>query len=42
MQCDSSHAPHLCAEVYAGIAYRDGQRVATLKSSPEHAEKVAA
>lgn len=38
------NAPHLCAEVFAGIAYQDGERVVTAKakSSPEHPEKAAA
>lgn len=36
--------PHLCAEVFAGVAYVDGQRVITTPAqpSPHHAEKVAA
>jgi transposase-like protein len=38
------NAPHLCAEVYAGVAYADGQRVVTTrpKTSAKPAEKVAA
>lgn len=38
------NAPHLCAEVFAGVAYQDGERVVTAKAkpSPEHPEKVAA
>lgn len=36
------NAPHLCAEVYAGVAYADGQRVVTTRPSPEPAEKLAA
>jgi transposase-like protein len=28
------NAPHLCAEVYAGVAYQDGQRVVTTKPAP--------
>jgi transposase-like protein len=38
------NAPHLCAEVYAGVAYADGQRVVTTKpkGSPDQPEKAAA
>jgi transposase-like protein len=38
------NAPHRRAEVYAGVAYADGQRVVTTKSksSPAHREQVAA
>lgn len=38
------NAPHLCAEVYAGVVYQDGERVVTtpMNTSPEHSEKVAA
>lgn len=39
------NAPHLCAEVFAGVAYQDGERVVTAKAkcSPEpQPEKVAA
>jgi putative transposase len=38
------NAPHLCAEVFAGVAYQDGARVVTAQaqSSPTHPKKVAA
>lgn len=38
------NAPHLCAEVFAGVVYHDGERAvtATPKSSEEHPEQVAA
>jgi len=38
------NAPHLCAEVFAGVAYQDGERIitATAKSSSTHPKKVAA
>jgi len=38
------NAPHLCAEVYAGVAYQDGQRVVTTRPapSPEPPAEVAA
>ena len=38
------NAPHLCVELYAGVAYADGQRVVTTKSNtaPTHPEQVAA
>ncbi len=38
------NAPHLCAEVFAGVAYQDGERVVTAKatSSSEHPKKAAA
>jgi transposase-like protein len=38
------NAPHLCAEVYAGVAYQDGERIATTKSQalPEDSEEAAA
>jgi transposase-like protein len=38
------NAPHLAAEVYAGVAYQDGRRVVTAKAqpSPKHPKKVAA
>ena len=39
-------APHLCVEVFAGVAYADGQHVLTTitpaMSSPQHAEQIAA
>jgi transposase-like protein len=37
-------APPLCAEVFAGVAYRDGERVVTTtsKPSPENPKKAAA
>jgi putative transposase len=35
------NAPHLCAEVYAGVEYRDGERVRTAKPSRPR-ERVAA
>ena len=36
------NAPHLCAEVYAGVAYHDGERVVTAKASAIARESVAA
>jgi len=38
------NAPHLCAEVFAGIQYEDGARIVTTKgkSSSTHPKKVAA
>jgi hypothetical protein len=36
------NAPHLCAEVYAGVAYQDGARVVTVKSSSTARKHVAA
>lgn len=38
------NAPHLCAEVFAGVAYQDGERVVTAKptSSSEHPRTIAA
>jgi len=38
------NAPHLCAEVFAGVEYQDGVRVVTAKAkpSPDHPEKAAA
>lgn len=36
------NAPDLCAEVYAGIEYRDGERVRTSKASAHPRERVAA
>ena len=36
------NAPHLCAEVYAGVAYQDGARVVSVKSSSTARKHVAA
>ena len=36
------NAPHLCAEVCAGVAYQDGERVITLRSASSTQESVAA
>ena len=38
------NAPHLCAEVYAGVAYQDGERIVTTKPQalPEDSEEAAA
>jgi len=36
------NAPHLCAEIYAGVAYQDGARVVTVKSSSTARKHVAA
>jgi transposase-like protein len=36
------NAPHLCAEVYAGVAYQDGVRVVTSRSASSTQESVAA
>lgn len=36
------NAPHRCAEVYAGVAYQDGVRVVTVKSSSPARKHVAA
>jgi hypothetical protein len=42
--CRKLNAPHRCAEVFAGVAYRDSECVVTAKvtSSPEHPKQVAA
>jgi len=36
------NAPHLCAEIYAGVTYRDGVRVVTAKASATPRRSVAA
>ena len=36
------NAPHLCAEIYAGVAYQDGARVVTVQSSSTAPKHVAA
>lgn len=38
------NAPQLCVEVFAGVAYQDGERVVTKKSKPSstHPKKVVA